>query len=148
MSPEFAPNTMKKYTDKIQYCPVCGFANPLIYIWCKNCGHMFVKLHHQTASQNNNYSFDGSFNGHSLIPYKNKYALIGYYFGVFSVIPFFLIGIIGLLLGLKGLKYSKLNAEVHGTTHAWVAIIAGGFFGIGYFILTLLLIIYRTNIFQ
>jgi hypothetical protein len=38
-------------------------------------------------------------------------------------------GIIAIVLGVKGLKYAKALPEVKGKTHAWVGIILGGIFG-------------------
>jgi hypothetical protein len=61
----------------------------------------------------------------TVIPYKNPPALIGYYLGVFSLIPCvgFLLGIPALILGIIGLK--KANAASKGKAHAWTGIILG-----------------------
>ena len=63
----------------------------------------------------------------TLIPYKNKCALIGYYLGIVSLLP--VIGlplaIAALILGILGLKHKKKHPEAHGTAHAIVAIIGG-----------------------
>lgn len=63
----------------------------------------------------------------TIIPYKNPPALIGYYLGVFSLIPCigFLIGIPALILGIVGLKKSKEAPGSKGKAHAWTAIILG-----------------------
>lgn len=74
----------------------------------------------------------------SIIPYNNPKALIGYYLGVFSLLGYVpLIGIIGsvmglaaLVLGIQALGYAKAKPEAKGKVHAWIAILAGGFFGI------------------
>ena len=59
-----------------------------------------------------------------LIPYKNKYALIAYYLGVFSFfIPFS--GIASIVLGVKGLQARKRNPVIKGSAHAIVGIVAG-----------------------
>ena len=73
---------------------------------------------------------DGTLGG--LIPYKNQSALISYYFGVFSVIPCLAIplGIAAFVLGIKGLRLARLHPEAKGKAHAWVGIIAGGFFAL------------------
>lgn len=76
-----------------------------------------------------------------LIPYKNTSALIAYYCGVFSLIPCFAIGIAALILGIKGLKYAKANPEAKGKVHAWIGIIAGGFFGVVYLLLNILMVV-------
>jgi len=59
-----------------------------------------------------------------LIPYKNKYALIAYYLGIFSFfIPFS--GIASIVLGVKGLQARKRNPVIKGSAHAIVGIVAG-----------------------
>jgi len=72
-----------------------------------------------------------------LIPYKNAQALWAYYLGVFSLIPFLGIplGVVAMVLGLKGLNYAKLHPEAKGKAHAWIGIIAGGVFAFGYTLL-------------
>ena len=75
-----------------------------------------------------------------LIPYKNTAALIAYYCGVFSIIPCCAIGIVALVLGIKGLKYAKAHPEAKGQVHAWIGIVAGGFFGLLYLIVNILIL--------
>lgn len=67
-------------------------------------------------------SMDGGF---SLIPTKNGPALLGYYLGVFGLLPFlgFFLAIPGLILGLKGRKGYLKNPSIRGNSHAWTAII-------------------------
>ena len=62
-----------------------------------------------------------------VIPYKNPTALIGYYLGVFSLIPIIgvLLGIPAFILGILGLKAKKAHPEVKGSVHAVVAILLG-----------------------
>jgi hypothetical protein len=74
----------------------------------------------------------------SVIPYKNVPALIGYYCGVFAIIPCAPIGLAGLILGIIGLKRAKEHPEAKGKVHAWIGIIAGGLFGLFYTAITLL----------
>ena len=74
-----------------------------------------------------------------LIPYKNIPALMAYYFGVFSIIPFFPIGIAAFVLGIVGLKRRKRNPIIRGAAHAWIGIIVGGLFGLIWTVLTFLL---------
>ncbi|MFA6450016.1 MAG: hypothetical protein WCX65_11125 [bacterium] len=123
----------------VKYCPACGFQNSIEYNWCIKCGRMFENYIQRQAAPQSDYTLGG------LIPYKNTNALIGYYFGVFSVIPFFPIGIAGFILGLRGRKFAKLHPEARGATHAWIGIIAGGFFGCAYLVLTILCIVYSTK---
>ena len=72
-----------------------------------------------------------------LIPTKNPQALTAYYLGIAALIPvlgiFF--GIAALILGIKGVKFAKAHPEAKGAIHAWVGIILGGIFGIGYLLL-------------
>ena len=65
-----------------------------------------------------------------VIPYKNPPALIGYYLGVFSLIPCFgfFLAVPALILGIVGLRNYSRNPVVKGQVHAWIAIIAGGLF--------------------
>ena len=63
----------------------------------------------------------------TLIPYKNKCALIGYYLGIFSILPVLGLpmAIAALILGVKGLRYRAQNPQAHGKVHSIVAIIGG-----------------------
>ena len=89
-------------------------------------------MHHTATTADNTLG--------GLIPTKNSNALIAYYLGVFSIIPCFgpLLGIAAFILGLKGLRFAKEHPEAKGKTHAWVGIVAGGFFGLLYLLLLLL----------
>jgi len=62
-----------------------------------------------------------------LIPYKNPPALIGYYLGVFAMIPCIglVFGIPALICGIIGLKKAKQSPVSKGKGHAWTAIILG-----------------------
>lgn len=80
-----------------------------------------------------------------VIPYKNAPALIAYYAGVFSVIPFFPIGLTALALGIIGLRARKRNPAIRGAIHAWIGIIVGGFFGLLWLALTVLMIVARLQ---
>src|SRR5262245_48198135 len=71
-----------------------------------------------------------------IIPYKNSAALIAYYCGVFSVIPCFPIGLVGLVLGIKGLRYANEHPAAKGKVHAWIGIVAGGLFGLLWLVVT------------
>ncbi len=63
-----------------------------------------------------------------IIPYKNVPALLGYYMGVFSLIPVigFFLSIGALVCGILGLIRKKKHPNAKGSAHAWVGIIAGG----------------------
>jgi hypothetical protein len=74
-----------------------------------------------------------------VIPYKNGAALAGYYTSIAALIPLvgLIAGPIAVVLGIQGLKAVKSNPKVHGTVHAWVAIVLGT----GCFLLYALLIL-------
>lgn len=78
-----------------------------------------------------------------VIPYRNPCALIAYYLGVFSVIPFIgiVLGIIGFVLGILGLRARRRNPAAGGVIHAWIGIVAGGLFGFGWLVLTIFIIV-------
>jgi len=63
-----------------------------------------------------------------IIPYKNPPALVAYYLGLFSILPFLglPLGIASLVLGLKGLKKRRENPAVSGAVHSWIGIGCGG----------------------
>ena len=63
-----------------------------------------------------------------IIPYKNVPALVGYYFGIASLIPCLGMpfGIAALVLGILGLKKRNRHPAVKGIIHAWIGIILGG----------------------
>ncbi|HLK59985.1 MAG TPA: zinc ribbon domain-containing protein [Chthonomonadaceae bacterium] len=79
----------------------------------------------------------------TMIPANNPNALISYYLGIFSILPGLgiVMGIIAIILGVKGLKLAKEYPTVRGKTHAWVGIISGGFFALLWLLLTLFIII-------
>lgn len=77
----------------------------------------------------------------ALIPYRNVPALVGYYCGVFAIIPCFPIGIAGLVLGIIGLRKANRNPEIKGKVHAWIGIIFGGLFSLLWLVLTVVGII-------
>ncbi len=63
-----------------------------------------------------------------IIPYKNPAALIAYYCGIFSMLPFIgmFAGIPGVILGVIGLRRRKANPVIKGSVHAWIGIVLGG----------------------
>ena len=62
-----------------------------------------------------------------IVPYKNVPALVGYYLGVFSLIPCIggVLALGALPLGIIGLRKARANPGAHGTGHAIVAIVLG-----------------------
>lgn len=69
-----------------------------------------------------------------LVPYKNAPALIGYYLGVFSLIPCvgFFLAWFALGLGIWGLAHWKAKPDAGGKVHAWAAIIVGALVIVGH----------------
>ena len=67
-----------------------------------------------------------------VIPYKNPKALVAYYLGILSGLPFigFPIGIAAFVLGIMGLKARKQNPVIKGSAHAWIGIGCGGLFAL------------------
>lgn len=68
----------------------------------------------------------------TLVPYRNKSALVGYYLAIFGclfaiIVPVlgFIMPIAAIVLGVKGRRAVRQNPKVHGTAHAWIAIIGG-----------------------
>jgi hypothetical protein len=71
-----------------------------------------------------------------LIPYRNGQALAAYYCGVFSLIPCvgLILGPIALIMGILGLRYSKLHPAAKGGGHAIAGIVLGLLVLIGHLI--------------
>jgi len=119
-------------------CPKCRGENPEGALRCVHCGWDLRAA--PSAGEGAAISSTGSADGlERLIPSKNVPALVGYYLGVFSVIPGIgiFIGIPAFVLGILGLKRAKANPAVRGKAHAWTGIIMGGLFGFGYLILAI-----------
>jgi hypothetical protein len=79
----------------------------------------------------------------TIIPYKNPQALMAYYLGVFSIFPLvgIFLGTAAFILGIRGLKFAMTHPGSKGQVHAWIGIVAGGFFALLYFVLGVLLVI-------
>ena len=62
-----------------------------------------------------------------IIPYKNPPALAAYYCGIFSLIPCvgLILGIVAVILGVRGLRRRMQHPLVRGQVHAWIGIILG-----------------------
>lgn len=63
----------------------------------------------------------------SIVPYKNPFALWGYYLGIFALIPGagLLLGPAAILLGFIGLRVAKRHPGTRGTSHSWGAMLLG-----------------------
>ena len=63
----------------------------------------------------------------TIIPWRNKCALIGYYVGIFGLIPVLGVplGLAAIVLGLLGIAHWKKNHRSHGLAHSIVALICG-----------------------
>ncbi|KAB2667688.1 MAG: hypothetical protein DVB31_07685 [Verrucomicrobia bacterium] len=70
----------------------------------------------------------------TMVPYKNVPALVGYYLGVFSLIPLLGIplGIGAVICGILGLRRAGENPQSKGKVHAWIAIVLGGLTSMGW----------------
>ena len=81
---------------------------------------------------------DGGLN--VIIPYRNVRALTAYYLGVFSAIPILglPLGLAAFVLGILGLRFRRKNPAAGGAVHAWIGILAGGFFSLAYLALIIL----------
>ena len=78
-----------------------------------------------------------------IIPYKNPPALVSYYLGLFSIVPFvgFFLGLVSVPLGIMGLKKRKAEPHVRGAAHAWVGIGCGSIGVLVWAVLFVLMII-------
>ena len=83
---------------------------------------------------------DGGLN--VIIPYKNVRALTAYYLGVFSAIPVLglPLGLAAFILGILALRFRRKNPAAGGAVHAWIGILAGGFFTLVYLALIILVL--------
>ena len=77
-----------------------------------------------------------------IIPASNPHALIGYYIGLFSIMPVFglIMGPVAIWLGSRGLRAIRETPGLPGRGHAITAIVGGIFgclvnYGIGIIIL-------------
>jgi hypothetical protein len=84
----------------------------------------------------------------AIIPYRNALALVGYYLGVFSLIPCIglALGPVALLLGILGLRHAHKHPEAHGAAHAITAIVLGGLMTLANFgVVAFMVIAMATN---
>ena len=106
-------------------CPKCGTENHDNNFKCAQCGEVLHPSPPPVA-----LASDDPFGG--MIPTKNGPALASYYIGLFSVIPLLglLMGLVAVVLGIKGLGKAREHPEVKGKIHAWVGIVSGGLFAL------------------
>jgi hypothetical protein len=69
----------------------------------------------------------------TLIPYRNPLALVGYYLGVFSLIPILglLLGPAAVVLGILGIRHRAKYPQSHGMGHAITALVLGTLTSLG-----------------
>lgn len=81
----------------------------------------------------------------SVIPYRNPLALVGYYLGVFSLIPMLgaALALPAILLGILGLRSCRLHPQAKGKAHAWVGITTGLISVIGHLLVGVFLVVGR-----
>ena len=81
----------------------------------------------------------------TLVPTRNKKALMGYYFAVFSILPLIGLGLgpMAIWQGIRGLGAIKKNPELPGKAHAIVAITLGSLTTIAHW-LTLMFVLYSV----
>jgi hypothetical protein len=118
------------------YCPKCGQRNASNNFKCMRCSTI---LHEQLPpARSVTVAGDGL---SSLIPYKNAAALWAYYLGIAALIPCvgIPVGIAALVMGLRGLKFARLNPEARGKVHAWVGIILGSLCAVVYSLILILM---------
>ena len=81
----------------------------------------------------------------TLVPTRNKKALMGYYFAVFSILPLIGLGLgpMAIWQGIRGLGAIKKNPELPGKAHAIFAITLGSLTTIAHW-LTLMFVLYSV----
>jgi hypothetical protein len=99
-------------------CWKCGLPNSDAMANCARCG-ADIRVALPPAEE-------GDSTG-GLIPYKNPKALIAYYLGILSGLPFIglPIGIAAFILGFMGLRDRKKNPVIKGSVHAGIGIGCG-----------------------
>jgi hypothetical protein len=98
------------------HCAACDTANPSEAIRCVKCNAALPAL--ETA---------GPGAVETLIPYRNKLALAGYYLGFASIFPIFgiLFACFALTFGILGLNRAVKYPESRGLVHAVIGIVLG-----------------------
>ncbi len=125
--------------DGGRLCSHCGKAVSAIAQFCQICGQPCDTPPTAPAGLPTPVEQGDATGG--VIPYKNPPALFAYYCGVFSILPFFPLGIAALVLGIYGLKKANRHPVVKGRVHAWIGIIVGGFFGLVWTAVTVMIVV-------
>ena len=129
------PNSPVGAPAPAPYCARCGAPNDAGLAQCPHCGQSLLAATWPPPPGGYappGYAPPPAGGLGRMIPSGNPSALTAYYLGLFSIIPCLAIpmGIAAVVLGVRGLKLAKERPEVHGRTHAWVGIIAGGLFAL------------------
>ena len=108
-------------------CPACDAPNPPEATRCKKCGERLRGRSRREREDEYEEDEEGEDALQVLVPYKNTRALLSYYFGVFSLIPFLgnVLGPAALLLGILGIKYANAHPQAKGKGHAIAGIVLG-----------------------
>lgn len=114
----FCAQCGKEISDNVKFCPNCG--QEVKVIAATSIQTVSVPPNQTTAATP--VQFDDGW--HSLIP-RNKYALISYYVGLFSMLLGIIMGPIAIVCGIMGLNYAKKNRAAKGAIHAGVGIGCG-----------------------
>lgn len=81
-----------------------------------------------------------------VIQYKNEPAIVACCLGIVSIFPCFPLGIAAVVYGIAGLKKRKENPALKGSVHAWIGILVGGFFGLNYLLMLVLMLFFGTDL--
>lgn len=66
----------------------------------------------------------------ALVPVHNRNAVIGYYCAIVALLPCFPVALLALWFGYRGLRAVREDPSVGGRAHAWIGVVAGGFFSL------------------
>jgi len=105
-------------------CANCGAEWPEDATICANCGAESQTIIAEAVPEADTTG--------GLIPYRNPAALVAYYLGVFSAVPFvgLPLGLAAVILGVRGLRARKKNPAVRGGIHAGIGIGCGCLFAL------------------
>ncbi len=105
-------------------CWQCGVEVPDELQSCNQCGADLSVAPVQVVTE-------GDVTG-GVIPYKNPKALIAYYLGILSGLPFIglPLGITAFVLGYQGLQARKRDPAIKGSVHAGIGIGCGCLFSL------------------
>jgi hypothetical protein len=100
-------------------CPACDTSNPPEALRCQACGEKLPRHNEEDEDDDGLVS--------TIIPYRNPKALAAYYCGFFALIPAIgiFIGLVAVVLGIMGLRYTYAHPSAKGTAHAITGIVLG-----------------------